>query len=359
MARSGGAVSTGAATRLAYTIGLIKWVALGLIALGVLGGTALGLAGTYRSGGALPASLDLWRRGRSHGLRLHGMAAADAADARRDCQEHCVRRTPESTLTPERLATGSGVRRDAQHTSRLASEVGATVAPLAFGLWWLLAVTCRRILVAGQLPQAGGLADAEVAGSGSAYSARPPKVMNLNEAAADTSLQSGDQDVSLRQRAQDLGDEEFETTLPFLSLLPPCALSGRAAPGCLTSCPLPIGLSHREPHRSCGGRAGCVRCSSASTPLHRASESCPFWARSRMSRMMRRQAAGDSRTARTWSSSVCSTWTYSTAIAPFAAARRSSDAARRHLGEHQRRGRPAGRGQTSWMIAPHRGQGRS
>jgi hypothetical protein len=36
MARSGGAVNTGAATRLVYTIGLIKWVVLALIAGAVL-----------------------------------------------------------------------------------------------------------------------------------------------------------------------------------------------------------------------------------------------------------------------------------------------------------------------------------
>ena len=69
MARSGGAVSTGAATRLAYTIGLIKWVALGLIALSVLGGTALGLAGDLQVGGAL--SLLLWIYGGVAGLMVY------------------------------------------------------------------------------------------------------------------------------------------------------------------------------------------------------------------------------------------------------------------------------------------------
>lgn len=53
MAHCGGAFSTGAATRLVYTIGLIKWIALGLIALGVLGGTALGLAADLQVGGRL------------------------------------------------------------------------------------------------------------------------------------------------------------------------------------------------------------------------------------------------------------------------------------------------------------------
>jgi hypothetical protein len=69
MARSGGAVSTGAATRLVYTIGLIKWIALGLIALGVLGGTALGLAGDLQVGGAL--SLILWIYGAVAGLSVY------------------------------------------------------------------------------------------------------------------------------------------------------------------------------------------------------------------------------------------------------------------------------------------------
>ena len=36
MGRSGGSVSTGTATRLVYLIGLVKWVALGLIALAVI-----------------------------------------------------------------------------------------------------------------------------------------------------------------------------------------------------------------------------------------------------------------------------------------------------------------------------------
>lgn len=58
MAKSGGAVGTGAATRLVYTIGLLKWVALGLIALGVLGGTALGIAGDNSFGAAI--SLIVW-----------------------------------------------------------------------------------------------------------------------------------------------------------------------------------------------------------------------------------------------------------------------------------------------------------
>ena len=44
MAKSGGSVGTAAATRLVYTIGVIKWVALGLIALGVVGGTIFGLS---------------------------------------------------------------------------------------------------------------------------------------------------------------------------------------------------------------------------------------------------------------------------------------------------------------------------
>lgn len=45
MARSGGSVSTGGATRLVYVIGLLKWFALVVIALGVVGATALGFAG--------------------------------------------------------------------------------------------------------------------------------------------------------------------------------------------------------------------------------------------------------------------------------------------------------------------------
>lgn len=45
MARSAGSVSTGGATRLIYVIGLLKWFALGFIALGVIGATALGFTG--------------------------------------------------------------------------------------------------------------------------------------------------------------------------------------------------------------------------------------------------------------------------------------------------------------------------
>ncbi|WP_165355078.1 hypothetical protein [Nocardioides oleivorans] len=35
MAKSGGAVSTGAAMRLVHTIGVIRWVAVGLIVVGI------------------------------------------------------------------------------------------------------------------------------------------------------------------------------------------------------------------------------------------------------------------------------------------------------------------------------------
>jgi hypothetical protein len=45
MAKAGGSVSTGGATRLVYVIGFLKWIALAVIALGVLGATALSLAG--------------------------------------------------------------------------------------------------------------------------------------------------------------------------------------------------------------------------------------------------------------------------------------------------------------------------
>lgn len=45
MAKSGGSVNTGGATRLVCVIGLLKWVALVAIALGVVGATALGFAG--------------------------------------------------------------------------------------------------------------------------------------------------------------------------------------------------------------------------------------------------------------------------------------------------------------------------
>lgn len=69
MARAGGAVRTGQATRLVYTIGLIKWVTLGLIALGVLGGTALGLAGENPFGGAI--SLIVWVYGAVAGLSVY------------------------------------------------------------------------------------------------------------------------------------------------------------------------------------------------------------------------------------------------------------------------------------------------
>jgi hypothetical protein len=69
MSRSGGAVSTGAATRLVYTIGLIKWVILGLIAVGVLGGTALSIAGDIAIGGAV--SLIFWVYGAVAGLSVY------------------------------------------------------------------------------------------------------------------------------------------------------------------------------------------------------------------------------------------------------------------------------------------------
>ena len=69
MPRSGGAVSTGAATRLVYTIGLIKWITLGLIAVGVLGGTALGMAGDNPFGGAV--SLIVWVYGAAAGLSVY------------------------------------------------------------------------------------------------------------------------------------------------------------------------------------------------------------------------------------------------------------------------------------------------
>lgn len=45
MAKSGGSVSTGGATRLVNVTGLLKWFALAVIALGVVGATALGFAG--------------------------------------------------------------------------------------------------------------------------------------------------------------------------------------------------------------------------------------------------------------------------------------------------------------------------
>jgi hypothetical protein len=127
--------------------------------------------------------------------------------------------------------------------------------------------------------------------------------MNLDQTATGTSLQSRDQDVSLRQRVEDLSDEEFDAPFPFVK----GASSGRAASHPITSCPLSIVLSHRAPHRSPARCTGGTRCSSASTLLHCATESSPFSARSRITRMMRRQAAGDSSTARTWSSSAGST----------------------------------------------------
>ena len=86
------------------------------------------------------------------------------------------------------------------------------------------------VLVAGQLTQSGGFADGEVAGSGSAYGARPPEVVDLGEAAAGATFQSGDQDVSLRKRAEDLGDEEFNLPFAFSCLFPTCALAAVPPP---------------------------------------------------------------------------------------------------------------------------------
>ena len=68
MTKSGGAVGTAAATRLVYTIGLIKWIALGIIALGVLGGTALGLR-VGELGGAL--SVFVWAYGAAAALSVY------------------------------------------------------------------------------------------------------------------------------------------------------------------------------------------------------------------------------------------------------------------------------------------------
>jgi hypothetical protein len=69
MAKSGGTVSTGAATRLVYTIGLIKWATLGLIALGVLGATAMSVAGDTALGGAF--SLIVCVYGAAAGLSIY------------------------------------------------------------------------------------------------------------------------------------------------------------------------------------------------------------------------------------------------------------------------------------------------
>ena len=69
MSKSGGAVSTGAATRLVYTIGLIKWIILGFIALGVLGGTALSFAGDNPFGSAV--SLIVWIYGAAAALSIY------------------------------------------------------------------------------------------------------------------------------------------------------------------------------------------------------------------------------------------------------------------------------------------------
>jgi uncharacterized membrane protein YozB (DUF420 family) len=69
MAKTGGAVGTGAAMRLVYTIGLIRWITLGLIAFGVLGGTVLGMASDVQMGGAL--SMILWVYGAVAGLVVY------------------------------------------------------------------------------------------------------------------------------------------------------------------------------------------------------------------------------------------------------------------------------------------------
>lgn len=69
MSKSGGSVGTGAATRLVYTIGLIKWVTVGLITLGVLGGTALSFAGDNPFGGAV--SLIVWVYGAAAALGVY------------------------------------------------------------------------------------------------------------------------------------------------------------------------------------------------------------------------------------------------------------------------------------------------
>jgi len=131
------------------------------------------------------------------------------------------------------------------------------------------------VLVAGELAKSGRLADAEATGSSSLEGARPSEVMDLGEAAAGTSFQPGHKCVSLREDVEDLGDEQFYSTFALQTL----ASSSPAASSSIASCPLPIVLSHRAPHRSCERGAGGTRCSSASTLLHRASESCPLSAR--------------------------------------------------------------------------------
>ncbi|RYU14816.1 hypothetical protein [Nocardioides iriomotensis] len=60
MTKSGGAVSTGAATRLVYVIGLLKWIALAVIAVGVLGATALSLAGQNPFGDAISLIISVY-----------------------------------------------------------------------------------------------------------------------------------------------------------------------------------------------------------------------------------------------------------------------------------------------------------
>lgn len=69
MAKSGGAVSTGAATRLVYTIGLLKWTIIGLIAMGVLASTALSIVGDDAFGEAI--SLIVWLYGAAVGLSVY------------------------------------------------------------------------------------------------------------------------------------------------------------------------------------------------------------------------------------------------------------------------------------------------
>ena len=69
MAKSAGSVGTGGATRLVYTIGIIKWVMLAVIVVGVLGGTMLSLVGDNPFGGAL--SLFVWVYGAVAALSIY------------------------------------------------------------------------------------------------------------------------------------------------------------------------------------------------------------------------------------------------------------------------------------------------
>jgi hypothetical protein len=128
---------------------------------------------------------------------------------------------------------------------------------------------------------------------------RPPQPLDLEQEATGLLLEVVNNRVSLRQRVEDLSDEQLRLAL-LLTLCAPW--SGYSLSAVAARSLLVLLTAHRDPHLMVDRVFGLSRSSSACTLLQRASWSCPASARSRTSRSTRRQAAGESRTARTFSS---------------------------------------------------------